>query len=328
MMKLSTMKKVMSRLYSKEGDTFIEKILEPWGFDEDSVAIVRASANFVLTFTRDGNRYFLRFNDSSERDYPSIEAELAIVKYLGDTSLNVVKPVTSSRGNVIEVAERDIGTFYAVVFEAMEGNHHDLEEMTDPQLYLWGKALGNLHEHFKQLPESFKINRPSWKERLVEAKSVLRDREPAAYRECNRLLKWIEELTISNENYGIIHYDFELDNVMFENKTLGILDFDDSTVHWYAADIVYALRDAGDFDVKNPVTRTFIEGYESETDLDSDILKSASCFERMHYLISLARLIRAVDIEEDGDHPGWLEDLRVKLVGVMGKYRAEIEKLS
>lgn len=327
MMKLSTMKKVMNRLYSEEGDSFIQQILEPWGFDEDTVAIVRASANFVLTFTLEGKRYFLRFNDSSEREYPSIEAELAIVRYLGEKSLNVAKPLPSIKGNDIEVAETDIGTFYAVVFEAMEGDHLDLEEMTERQVYLWGKALGNLHEHLKQLPESFKVNRPSWKERLIGAKDILPKQELAAHRECDRLLEWAAGLSLSKEHYGLIHYDFELDNVMFDHEAIGMLDFDDSSIHWYAADIVYALRDAGDFDVENPVTRTFIEGYVSQTDLDLDILKSASGFERMHHLISLARLIRAVDIEEGGGHPGWLEELRVKLAGVIEKYRTNIEKL-
>jgi Ser/Thr protein kinase RdoA (MazF antagonist) len=325
MMKLSLMKKVMNMMFSDEGDSFIEQILEPWGFDEESIAIVRASANFVITFTKDGKRYFLRFNDSSEREYSTIEAELNIVKYLGDQSVNVARPVKSLKGNDIEVAETDLGTFYAVVLEALEGKHDDLEEMSERQTYLWGKALGNLHAHLKQLPKEYMENRPSWKEHLIGAKAVLPEHEPAAQRECDRLLEWADGLSLSKEHYGIIHYDFELDNVMFNHDTIGMLDFDDSSVHWFAADIVYALRDAGDFDVENPVTRTFIEGYESETDLDLDILKAASGFERMHYLISLAKLIRAVDIEEGGDHPGWLEDLRVKLVGVMGRYRSKFD---
>jgi Ser/Thr protein kinase RdoA (MazF antagonist) len=327
MMKLSLMEKVMNMMFSDEGDSFLEQILEPWGFDEDSIAIVRASANFVITFTKNGKRYFLRFNDSSEREYSSIEAELNIVKYLGDQSVNVARPVKSLKGNDIEVAETDLGTFYAVVFEALEGKHDDLEEMSDQQTYLWGKTLGNLHRNLKQLPEEYMVNRPSWKEHLIGAKGILPEQERAAHRECERLLEWADGLSLSKEHYGIIHYDFELDNVMFHHDSIGMLDFDDSSVHWFAADIVYALRDAGDFDVENPVTRTFIEGYESETDLDLDILKAASGFERMHYLISLAKLIRAVDIEEDGDHPGWLEDLRVKLCGVIEKYSLKIEKL-
>jgi Ser/Thr protein kinase RdoA (MazF antagonist) len=320
-------KKVMNKMDSEQGDSFVEEILEPWDFDEVPVAIVRASANFILTFTVDEKRYFLRFIDSSERDYPSIEAELAIVRYLGGKSLNVAQPVLSLNGNDIEVAETDIGTFYAVVFEAMEGDHLDLEEMTERHLYLWGKALGNLHEHLKQLPGENRENRPSRKERLIGAKDVLRDQESAAYRECDMLLEWAEGMSLSKENLRLIHYDFELDNVMLDHDTVGMLDFEDSSVHWYAADILYELRDAGDFDIENPVTITFIEGYESETDLDLDILKAASGFERMHYLISLAKLIRAVDIEEDDDHPGWLEDLRVKLVGAMARYRTNIEKL-
>lgn len=303
-----------------------EEILERWGYDEGSATILRASANFIFEFYKEGEQFFLRFNDLSERNYSSIEAELNIVKYLGNRSLNVAQPIVSLNGNDIEVVETKLGTFLAVVFEALEGKHLDMEEISDQQAYIWGKSLGNLHANLKQLPEKYRVNRPSWKELLLEAKEILPKKELAAHKEADKLLSWTDTLSLSKENFGIIHYDFELDNVIFNDNTIGMLDFDDSSVHWFAADIVYALRSAGDFNLENPVITTFIKGYKSETDLDMEMLHVSLDFERLHKLISLAKLIRAVDIDAAEDHPEWLVNLRGKLSGIMGKYRLSIEK--
>ncbi|MCT1905527.1 phosphotransferase enzyme family protein [Oceanobacillus sojae] len=326
MMKLSTMKKVMDTVDSEWRSPLGEEILERWGYDEGSATILRASANFIFEFYKEGEQFFLRFNDSSERNYSSIEAELNIVKCLGNRSLNVAQPIASLNGNDIEVVETKLGTFLAVVFEALEGKHLDMEEISDQQAYIWGQSLGNLHANLKQLPEKYRVNRPSWKELLLEVKEILPKKELAAHKEADKLLSWTDTLSLSKENFGIIHYDFELDNVIFNDNTIGMLDFDDSSVHWFAADIVYALRDAGDFNLENPVITTFIKGYKSETDLDMEMLHMSSGFERLHKLISLAKLIRAVDIDAAEDHPEWLVNLRVKLFRIMGKYRLFIEK--
>ncbi|MEK4301606.1 phosphotransferase [Oceanobacillus sp. FSL W8-0428] len=328
MMKLSTMKKVMNTVNSEWRSPLGEEILERWGYDKGSATILRASANFIFEFYKEGKQLFLRFNDSSERDYSSIEAELNIVKYLGNRALNVAQPITSLNGNDIEVIETKLGTFYAVVFEALEGKHLNMEEISDQQAYIWGKSLGNLHANLKQLPEEYRVNRPSWKDLLLEAKEALPKKELAAHKEFERLLIWADELSLSKENFGIIHYDFELDNVIFDNNTIGMLDFDDSSLHWFAADIVYAWRDVGDFNVKNPMITTFIDGYKTETNLDMEILRASSGFERLHKLISLAKLIRAVDIDAAEDHPEWLINLRLKLSGIIEKYRLSIEKLN
>ncbi|SES63893.1 Ser/Thr protein kinase RdoA involved in Cpx stress response, MazF antagonist [Oceanobacillus limi] len=326
MMKLSTMKKVMDTVDGEWKSPLGEKILEHWGYDKGSVSFVRASANFIFEFTREGKPYFLRFNESSERDFSSIKSELRIVKYLRNRIKNVVQPINSLNGNDMEVVETEIGTFYAVVFEALEGKHYELDEISNEQAYLWGKSLGILHETLKQLPKDFRMDRPSWKDLLVKTKETLPKNELAAHREIDRLWTWADELCVSKENYGMIHYDFELDNVLFDNNTIRMLDFDDSSVHWYVADIVYAWRDAGSFNLENPATKIFIEGYKSETSLDEEVLQAYSSFERLHHLTSLAKLIRAVDIGESEDHPEWLADLRVKLCSITEKYRLSIEK--
>ncbi len=104
-----------------------------------------------------------------------------------------------------------------------------------------------------------------------------------------------------------------------------MLDFDDCSSHWYIADIVYALRDAGDFDMNAPITREFIKGYKSKTELDTTMIDEASKFERLHKVITFATLIRSVDIEESIDHPDWLSNLRTKLCGYIDHYRQSFD---
>ena len=147
----------------------------------------------------------------------------------------------------------------------------------------------------------------------------------SAHRELKRLIDWAEGLRITNENYGLIHYDFELDNILFTNLQTGMLDFDDCSSHWYIADIVYALRDAGEFDMNSPILREFIKGYKSKTDLDATMIEEASKFERLHNVTTFATLIRSVDIEESQDHPEWLSNLRMKLCGYIDYYRQSFE---
>jgi Ser/Thr protein kinase RdoA (MazF antagonist) len=326
MMKLSTMKKVMETVDIVWRSPLGEKILENWGYDEGSVFILRASANFVFTFKKAGKPYFLRFNDECERDYETIESEINIVNFLGEQSLNVAKPVRSLNGKFIEVVVTELGTFYAVVFEALAGKHIDYEEISDEQLFLWGKSLGKLHQTLKLMPEKYQANRPNWREHLIQIQELLPANETVAYRELERVFKWAENLSVSKENYGIIHYDFELDNIVFENKCIGMLDFDDCSTYWYVADIVYALRDDGDFSLKSSNVKKFIEGYQRETNLDLELLKEFSWFERFHKLVIYAKLIRSVDIEETEQHPDWLNNLRARLCRTLDDCRCSFEK--
>ncbi len=104
-----------------------------------------------------------------------------------------------------------------------------------------------------------------------------------------------------------------------------MLDFDDCASHWYVADIVYALREVGEFNIESPIIKKFIEGYRSETNLDLNILEKAWGFERLHKLVSFAILIRSVDIEESTEYPDWLIDLRIKLCGIIDGYRFSFE---
>lgn len=330
MMNLSMMQKVVATVDSEWKSPLAEKILESWGYDEGEVYYFRASANFLFVFKREGKHYFLRFSHSSEKNLALLEAEMEILEYLRKQPVRVALPVKSRNEQLIETVETELGTFYAVVFEALPGKQYETEELEPGQFFTWGSALGKLHEFFKSMPETYRLNRESWRDQLSNVQNLLPVEETAAFEELNQILNWAQSLEVTNDNFGLIHFDFELDNQRWEDDLIGILDFDDSVNHWYAADIAFALRDLfeNEVDLDNESVQEFISGYKSETELDSLLLQDLSWFRRMHNLVTFSRLLQAIDIPASADHPEWLANLRVKLLNRLEQYRASFSLIN
>lgn len=197
------------------------------------------------------------------------------------------------------------------------------------QMGVWGRALGELYKTLKKVPENIREGRLSWTDQLDFVREMLSERERAAQLEFEVIHQWANVLAVTSENFGLIHYDFGLDNLCWKQNSIGMLDFDDSVNHWYVADIGYALRDLfeDEVDLNNQLFQSFIEGYQKETELDLELLQELSRFMRMHNLVTFAILLRSVDIDESEDYPEWLIGLREKLSGYIDQYRASFEKL-
>lgn len=327
MMKLSTMRTVLDTVDSGWRCPLADRILERWGYDEGTVFFWRASANFVFIFRREGRQFYLRFNETSERQLSLIQSELEVVRYLGKKPLRTAQPIMSLNGQYIETVESELGTYHAVVFEAMPGEHLELEELDEKQFYDWGSALGRLHGHMKEAPEMLTACRPSWKELLEQARNDLPEQERAAKLELERCILLAERLPKDKSNYGLIHYDFELDNHRWKDGEIGILDFDDSCVHWYAADIAYALGDLAEdgIDLNDSRVAAFINGYKQETELDEVLLEELRLFERIDELIGFVKLLRSVGELSPSDVGERLDSLRTKLIGMIDASRQAFE---
>jgi Ser/Thr protein kinase RdoA (MazF antagonist) len=323
MMKLSSMEMVVNTVDQDWRSPLAETILQRWGFDAGQAYYFRASANFVFVFKQNGQTRFLRFNDVTERDYSLLEAEMAILKYLDEHSVAVALPVKSLQNNDIEVVETELGTFIAVVFEALPGEHLEIENLDQSQFFQWGKLLGQLHNGLKSIPEEYRAIRPNWIDQLKQIRAVLPSDEKSALLELDRILNWAEGVKVGKENFGLIHFDFELDNLKWDQNNIGILDFDDCANYPFIADIAYSLRDLieEEFEPEHPSFREFLKGYSSETDPDMNLLADLQWFIRLHKLMTFSKLLQAVDIPDSPEYPKWLKDLRQKLVRKLAAYR-------
>lgn len=323
MMKLSTMRALTDTLNDKWESAIADQILSLWEHDKGTAKYLRASANFQFIFQKAGERYFLRFNHSTERAVDLIRAEVDYINHLSSEGLAIAKPVSSLAGHFVESVPTSQGVFHAVVFEGLAGMQFEIEELTPEIFTRWGRALGELHKASQghQVP-----GRPTWKDDLTMVSEYLPATEQTAQSASSELQEQLTQLSMGESNYGLIHFDFELDNIVWNGDEVGILDFDDSAYYWFVADIAFALRDLFDdsaekVDLRNESFQSFLAGYRLVREIAQEDLELIPMFLKLHNLITFAKLYRALGADEVQDEPVWLEALRKKVSLKMQFYR-------
>lgn len=328
MMQLSTMLAIHTTIRDDGGSAVANQIVASWEHDAQTVAFFRASANFVFTFTQGEQTRFLRFAHADDRTFAAIEAELAYVHHLAAASMDVAKPIPSLAGNDVESVPTAYGVFHAVVFEALAGEQYDTDELSPEQWVQWGQALGSLHNAAHGYQST---GRATLHDQLEMINEHMPAHEHAARQALAAVKQQLRLLPINEHNFGLTHGDFELDNLVWNERGVNTLDFDDCAHCWFAADIAFALRDlfadhASEVDLGNDAFGAFVRGYHTARPLAEDEIQRVPLFLRMHNLIMFTKLLRTLDGGEQRNEPDWMVQLRHKLLAKLQNYREEFAK--
>lgn len=297
-----------------------EMLLGNWDYDKCSLEMFkyyRISENAIYPFQNEGKIKLLRFVPALEKDKSNILAELEFINYLSSNQYPSLRTVLSNNDEEIITANTPWGKYYATVFDRVSGVQIGDTDFNDSIMYELGKTLGSLH----RLSSSFSpINkRWSYEEVLLWINSTLTEyqNQETALEEVHLLQAYFSKLPKSIENYGLVHYDFELDNVFYDEvtHTCNVIDFDDAMYHWYAMDIEQSLDS-----IKEEVEPSryehdkelFLNGYRSEYSVTEEMLSLLPAFRRFANLYNYARVLRS-SAEAWDNEPEWLIDLRVKL---------------
>lgn len=338
MMRLSLMKKVLAGVGPEGSSDLAASLAEPWAPDAGTVRLIRASSNFLFSFTSGGRHLVLRFNSISERLRSAIDTELDFVEFLRGNGLRVPKTVYSFAGNRIERFDTPFGVFLATAFEFVPGSSPRADRLSEEELREWGRALSELHRVTAERPaENPAIDWSNFGRHDVGylvswAASVIADRTPGgigreAHREYRHIVSWLDSFPRDAGIYGLIHFDFEPDNLVWHDGKPTILDFDDCAIGWRFADIAFAVRELFP-DGRQADTgryRLFMEGYGFQWNDAREIARLFPRFLRVHSFIMLGRLLRALDLEDDDPaETGEIVAVRHKLELAVEGYRRRL----
>lgn len=243
MMKLRAIEWLDDTVDSELHSPISDRILQRWGYEPHTAQYFRSSANHIFHLDSTQDKRWLRFVGSDERKLEHIEAEIEVLRFLKDRSLRVAQPLPSLSGRYVETIETEAGRFYAVLFDGLEDKQYGIEDLPMEGFANWGKSLGQLHEAMKQIPQWIRDGRPEWQDQLSAVQRSIAENNRDILRELTEVLKWMNTLPVNDAIYGLVHYDFELDNLLWDGNSVGIVDFDGCVNLWYVSDIAYALRD-------------------------------------------------------------------------------------
>ena len=291
-----------------------DQVAARWGYPAGTAKWWRSSASHVFVLPEDGHgsRRFLRFVPGAYRGRDDVAAVVRLMAQLSRGGSAVVRPVASESGALTVTVPTRIGAMHAMMVEAAPGEEADIVGLTESRARSWGQALARLHrdatglgtglgEAFGEL--SGIADRFADDSALVEAALTLTD--------------WMGRLPRDGNHWGVVHGDFELDNLAWVGDCPVAYDFDEAALSWFAADIAYAVRDladptghaAGEHQAR---FGAFIAGYRSLRPLDDQDLGRLPQFAGLHAAASLVRIARALG-DPGRDEPGWLAELRGKL---------------
>ena len=326
MIKLSTMQAVMATVTANGSAPIANSLRKLWPNDEREARFWRVSANFIFLFEYQGHEYVLRFNQATERSVEAILGELAYVRALAGKGLRVALPVRSLAGRWLETITTPLGTFHSVVFKRLEGDQLELEALSPAQFERWGRALAQLHEYARGLAVT---GRSSWQDQLNAVTNIVPPDVAHVHEARAQLADQLGQLTRNDDNFGLIHFDFELDNIIWQNGQPAIIDFDDCAYSWHVADITYALDDllgeqVNQSNLQHESVQQFLAGYRAIRQMPAAELAQISLFRQLGNLYSFARLYRALTPPDPAGELPWLPPLRAKLAAKLVALRAEL----
>ncbi len=311
--------------YLFSNENLAEMILGNWEFDKESIEMFkyyRISSNAIYPFQCKGNNQLLRFAPKTEKCKENMLAELDFISYLKTKGYGVLELVISQKGEELVEAHTPWGEYFASVFKRVSGVQINQTDFSDAVVFSHGKALGKLHQLSSEFtPTNHK--RWSYRDVLAWVQDILIDfpQETAALMETKLLQDYFSTVPITKSNFGLIHYDFEYDNVFYDEVTnsCNVIDFDDAMYHWYAMDVEQALDSLQDYipaEYFSHKKQCFIDGYLTEYHISDEFSTIMPACKRFANLYGYARTLRSA--AEQWDHePDWLINLRGKLTHSM-----------
>lgn len=307
--------------YLFQNNDLAEMILKNWSYDPESLDMFqyyRISSNAVYPFRDQGEIHLLRFAPVEEKNQTNLAAELEFLSYLKLNQYGAMEAVASHTGNELVEAHTPWGMYYASVFKRVQGNQMGSIDLNDQIVCSLGEALGRLHRlSCEYTPKQAK--RWTYTDVLDWMKDVLGEfpRETAALNEVEVLRSFFAHWPVTQQTFGLIHYDFELDNVFYheESQSCYAIDFDDAMYHWYAMDVEQSL-DSLQEEIQpeqwEQKKQTFMQGYWAEAGDTYDMEPMFPACRRFANLYGYVRVLRS-GAEQWAHEPEWMSGLRVRL---------------
>jgi Ser/Thr protein kinase RdoA (MazF antagonist) len=316
---------VLKLKYLFDNRDLAEMLLKNWDYEDMGMfKHYRVSSNAIYPFKREGTTHFLRFAPQEEKLTPNLQAELDFIAYLRGRDYGVLVAVPSKAGEKLVDVQTPWGAYVASVFKRVAGVQLDRTDFSDDVMVCYGKALGTLHRLSSQYVPG-EVKRWSYADVLDWIQDVLTafSGETAALAETALLREYFASVPKSQADYGLIHYDFEYDNVFYDEqtRTCHVIDFDDAMYHWYGMDIEQALESLReeispeDFEQKK---QCFMDGYRAEYELSVNMEAMRSACRRFASLYGYARVLRAAAEKWDNE-PEWMTGLRERLAEGLGE---------
>lgn len=262
-------------------DKVAQTTLEKYGWqDKDEVKLIVLSENATYmvknkaTGEKDG---VLRIGRPGYHTLSELNSEMKWLKQINEyTPLVVANPMKGLNGEYIQNVEGPDGEIYnCVITEFLPGSSPDEnnEEQMVKQFKYLGETTAYLHRQTEIWNGTSKIDRYEWSfDNVIGATPKwgdwrkFPDMTPEAQSFLEDIVRIIEKRLKrygrTENNFGLIHADLRLANLLIEGDQIKVIDFDDCGFGWHLQDLASALSFIEEKPIVPKLVNAWLSGYK------------------------------------------------------------------
>jgi Ser/Thr protein kinase RdoA (MazF antagonist) len=196
----------------------------------------------VYGFVKAGQPFILKCTPATIRAEETIRGQVAWLHYLARQGAPVCRVLPSPQGKLVEGLATEGRPYSLVCYEEVRGRRPEGADLTAALFRQWGKLLGEIHALSSvYTPELEAGPLPEWAEAARQWPQEIPADQGLVLAQYTRLIAELDALPKSRETFGLIHGDFQANNMRFDQGQVTVFDFDDCMYHWFAADIAICL---------------------------------------------------------------------------------------
>jgi Ser/Thr protein kinase RdoA (MazF antagonist) len=227
-----------------------------WGNSAETNArllTISENATFLLEDQKAGQKFVVRVHRPDYHTENEILSELAWIEALRrDGVVATPRPIAARDGSLLQSFSDGKTRRYAVAFDFMSGKEPDAES----DLVKWYGTLGEinarLHVHSRSWVRPPRFERKTWDfDRIIGPGAYWGDWRNAlgltsgGKAVLERLHSLLEKQTgaygYGPDRFGLVHCDMRAANLLVDADRLGVIDFDDCGLSWFAYDFAAAI---------------------------------------------------------------------------------------
>ena len=276
-----------------------EEALKRWNLEGAELTLIKMRENAVFRIdTSGGERYVLRVHRYNYHSDASLHSQLQWTAALSASGLDLPPIIPTTTGEPFcKVQSSGVPELRQVDLSVWVGGRllaDVLTDNSDPNVIMEvlntiGQLAARIHNQATswQLPEGFVRHawdaeelagkQPFWG-RFWELPDLSRSQRALIIKARDKVYADLLGCGQHNETYSLIHADLIPDNILIEDKTIRIIDFDDAGFGWHQFELATVLISYLGTDYFDMARDALIEGYRGKRDLSDETLSFLPLF--------------------------------------------------
>ena len=270
--------------------------VKQYNFNSVKLEFIKHLENTTFKLSAEQGNFLVRVYCGLQNTVQDIESEAKIIEYLSSCNYYTYqKPIYNNSNNFVSIGEAS-GISKPVSILSWIGSPIVGNNVNDISLFeKLGKLIAHIHNELAdwQIPVDF--HRPTFDAGNLIGKNGAFGYANLAYKYFDRetvslfdsvyqRLIDFEAVAVKANNFGIIHGDLHLNNVILHQNNLVPIDFDDSGYGYYIYDLAVILANYWGIPEYSEIRTNLVKGYRSIGQLSSEIENQLSLFIAARYI--------------------------------------------